>query len=158
MQVIVLGQNIFDVALYRNCHNHAQKVEIVEKDYNCSDHTPSRLTVEVLCTENKPPLETFRSFVNPDFDEMCKMLRIKPFNLVCRTIVNQMSEELYQYFEDQIDLNVPCRTRHRQSLPPWITASTSHLMKRLQTLQQLLSTKPTSYRKRHAETLRVVVS
>ena len=31
-------------------------------------------------------------------------------------------------------------------------------MKRLQTQQQLLSTKPTSYRKRHVETFRVVVT
>ena len=47
-----------------------------------------------------------------------------------------MSEELYQCFEDLIDLNLP-RIIHRQNLSMWITASTSHLMKRLQTQQQL---------------------
>ena len=95
-----------------------KKIEAVEKIYNCSDHTPIRLTVEVVHTENNTSLETFRSLVNADFDEMCTMMGTKPFNLMCHTNVYQMSEELYQQFEDLIDLNVPRRTRHRQSLPP----------------------------------------
>ena len=66
-----------------------------------------------------------------------------------------MSEEINQYFEGLIDLNVPRIARHCQSLPPWITASTSNLMKRLQSQQQLLSTKLTIYRKRIVETLTV---
>ena len=55
-----------------------------------------------------------------------------------------MSEEIYQYFEDLIYLNVP--------------RSISNFMKRLQAQQQLLRKKPTSYHKRHVETLRVVVT
>ena len=49
---------------------------------------------------------------------------------------------------DQIfEFHVPKRTRHRQSLPPWISSFTSYNMKRLQTQKRLLSEKLTSYRK-----------
>ena len=79
------------------------------------------------------------------------MVRTKPFNNVCYLNINQMSEELYRYFEDLIYLNAPRRTRYRQSRPPWITPSISNLMKTLQAQQQLLRKKPTSYRKRHVD-------
>ena len=133
-----------------------KKWKLLTKLNNYSDHIPFRLTVEVLHPEKKSPLETIRSFGNSNFDEMCRMIT-KSSNPVCNAKSNQMSEELYQSFEDLIDINLNRKTRHRPSLPPWITASTSNLMKRLQIQQQLLATKPTSYRKRHVETLRVVV-
>ena len=45
------SKNILNVALYKNCHVNAEKIEFVEKIYNFSDHTSIRLTVEVLHTK-----------------------------------------------------------------------------------------------------------
>ena len=46
-----------------------------------------------------------------------------------------------------IDTHIPKRTKYRQSLPPWITPSTSHQMKMLNTQKRLLEKGPASYRK-----------
>ena len=80
------------------------------KIYDCSDLTPIRPTVETPNTKNKPPLETFRRFGTANFDAMCKMTGIKPLKLVYHTNIPQMSEELCQYYEDLVDLNVPRRS------------------------------------------------
>ena len=58
-----------------------------------------------------------------------------------------MYNELQDYLTDLIDTHVPKRTKYRQLLPPWITPSTSHQMKILNTQKRLLEKRPTSYRK-----------
>ena len=58
-----------------------------------------------------------------------------------------MYNELQEYLTDLIDTHIPKRTKHRQSLPPWITPSKSHQMKMLNTQKRLLEKGPASYRK-----------
>ena len=41
-----------------------------------------------------------------------------------------MSEEKYHYFRESIEIRVLRRTRHPQSLSPWISSSTSKLLKK----------------------------
>ena len=45
------SKKILEVALCKICHIHAEKFEVVEKIYNCSDHAPIRLTLEVPQTK-----------------------------------------------------------------------------------------------------------
>ena len=104
----------------------SQKREAVEKKYICSDHAPIRMTFEVPHIKNNSSVETFKGFRKTNIYETCKMMRTKLYNLICHTNINQMSEEINQFFEDIINLNAPRRTPHNQSLPPWITASTSY--------------------------------
>ena len=56
------SKNMPFVALCKNYCVYAEKVDAVEKIYNCSLHIAIRLTFEVPHTENKPPLEIFKSF------------------------------------------------------------------------------------------------
>ena len=42
---------------------------------------------------------------------------------------------------------MPRRTRRRQSLPQWVTPSTSNLMNKLRTQTRIYKLKPTSYRR-----------
>ena len=137
---------------------HTEKVEAVEKTYNCSDHNTIRLTIEFPHTENKTRRETSRSFGNANVDAMFKLTSTITFDPVCHININQMSPELYKYFDSLIDFNVPQRTRLCQTLPPWIRANTSDLMKRLKIQHQMISKKTTSYLKRYIETLRVVLN
>ena len=75
------------------------------------------------------------------------MIKIAYFKLVCYTNIDNMCEEKYNLFDKVAQATIPKKTRHRQSLPPWITPSTSNLMKKLNTQPKLLANKPTSYRK-----------
>ena len=78
---------------------------------------------------------------------MNNFLKENSFQLICHTNVNKMCEKFYQYVDKVVETYVSRRTRHRQSLPRWISAFTSNLMKRLKTQKRLLERKPTSYRK-----------
>ena len=70
------SKNILDVSLYKNSHVYAEKIEAVEKIYNCSDLTQIKRTVEIPNTKIKLPLETFRRFGNAIFDEKINMTGI----------------------------------------------------------------------------------
>ena len=75
---------------------------------------------------------------------MIKIADIKP---VCYTNINNMCEEMYDFFDKVAQATIPKKTRHRQSLPPWITPSLSNLMKKLNTQRKLVANKPESCRK-----------
>ena len=63
------------------------------------------------------------------------------------TNINNISEEMYDFFDKVAEAMIPKRTRHRQSLSAWISTSTSNLMKKLNTQCILVANKPTPYRK-----------
>ena len=75
------------------------------------------------------------------------MIKIADFKPVCYTNINNLCEEMYDFFDKVAEAKIPKRTRHRQSLPPWITPSTSNLMKKMNTQRKIVANKPTSYRK-----------
>ena len=75
------------------------------------------------------------------------MIKIAYFKPVCYTKINNMREEIYDFFDKVTQATIPKRIRHRQSLPPWITPSASNLMKKLNTQRKLVANKPMSYRK-----------
>ena len=141
------GQNTLDVAFYKNCNLVAHLDEKFSSIYDCSDHKSIQLTLECPRQDAKETLGNFRSFGNADYESINKILSTEPFKPVCFTNINNMCEEFYQYMDQIFEVHVPKRTRHGQSLPPWISSFTSYNMKRLQTQKLLLSEKPTSYRK-----------
>ena len=141
------SNNTLDVAFYRNCFPFAEKDQSFPRTYDCTDHDAIHLSIECPVTEPKSVLQSIRSFGNADYNGMNKFLKEKPFQLICHTNVNKMCEDFYQYVDKVVETYVPRRTRHRQSLPPWISAFTSNLMKKLKTQKRLLERKPTSYRK-----------
>ena len=70
-----------------------------------------------------------------------------PFRPECFTNINRMNKEFEIYCNGIIDMFLPRRTRHRQSLPVWYTSDTANLLKRVETQRRLYQSKPTSYRK-----------
>ena len=92
-----------------------------------------RLSLESPVTETKPLIQNFKSFGNADFDAINEHLVEKPFQAICCTTINKMSEEFTRYLDEIFDFCVPKRTRHRQSLPPWISCGTSNLINKLKT-------------------------
>ena len=49
------------------------------------------------------------------------------------TNIDNFYEEFVEYLAKFIRKKVPLRTRHRQSLPPWIKPSTSDLLRKIET-------------------------
>ena len=95
----------------------------------------------------KPTMRNFRGFGRADYSEVSEMIKIADFKPVCYTNINNICEVMYDFFDKVAQATIHKRTRHRQSLPPWITPSTSNLMKKLNTQRKLVANKPTSYRK-----------
>ena len=141
------GNNILDTAFYQNCHLSAELDKSFPSIYNLTDHEAIRLSLENPVTETKPLIQNFKSFGNADFDAINEHLVEKPFQSICYTNINKMSEEFTRYLDGIFDLYVPKRTRHRRSLPPLISCGTSNLINKLKTQKRLLENKPTSYRK-----------
>ena len=69
------------------------------------------------------------------------MIKIADFKPVCYTNINTMCEEMYDFFDKVVQATIPKKTRHRQSLPPWIAPKTSNLMKNLNTQRKLVAKK-----------------
>ena len=126
---------------------HSALDEEFTKTFNCSDHKAISLLVECPHNEKKPTMRNFRSFGRADYSEVSEMIKIADFKPVCYTNINNIGEEMYDFFGKVAQATIPKMTRHRQSLPPWITPSTSNLMKKLNTQRKLVANKPTSYRK-----------
>ena len=152
------GNNILDTAFYQNCHLSAELDKSFPSIYNLTDHEAIRLSLENPVTETKPLIQNFRSFGNADYEAINEHLVEKPFQSICYTNINKMSEEFTRYLDGIFDLYVPKRTRHRQSLPPWISCGTSNLINKLKTQKRLLENKPTSYRKQLVLKLEIQVT
>ena len=141
------GNNILDTAFYQNCHLSAELDKSFPSIYNLTDYEALRLSLENPVNETKPLIQNFRSCGNADCDVINEHLFEKPFQSICYTNINKMSEEFTSYLDGIFDLYVPKRKRHRQSLPARISCGTSNLINKLKTQKRLLENKPTSYKK-----------
>ena len=103
------GNNILDTAFYQNCHLSAQLDKTFPSIYNLTDHESIRLSLENPVTETKRLIQNFRSFGNADYDAINEQLVEKPFQSICYTNINRMSEEFTRYLDGIFDLYVPKR-------------------------------------------------
>ena len=123
---------------------NSQKLLTVHK---ATSHKATSLLVEFPHTEMKPTLRTIRSFGRAVYSEVSEIIRIGDFKPVCYTNINNMCEEMSEFFDKVAQATIPKNKGHRQSLPPWITPSTPNLMKKLNIQRKLVAKKPMSYRK-----------
>ena len=68
-----------------------------------------------------------------------------PFNPRCFTSVDNATKEWYTYINDIKAKFVPLRTSYRQSLLPWISSTTSHVMKKVTTQKPKLTKNYSKY-------------
>ena len=97
--------------------------------------------------------KTTYGFNAADYEEILKIMENSPSEPTCYSNIDNMVNEFYNYFNDNIEKCVPRRTTHRQTLPSWFTPESSHLLKKLETQRKLLKMKPTAYRKQKIKTL-----
>ena len=67
---------------------------------------------------------------------MKENLRPNPFNPICYSNCDRILSEWYHWLFEAITKFTPRRCKHRSNLPPWITPATSHLKKKLNTLER----------------------
>ena len=60
----------------------------------------------------------------------------KPFSPYCYSNVNKLLRQWYSWLWEKLKQFVPRVTHHRASLPPWVTSGTSHILKKLKTLNK----------------------
>ena len=86
--------------------------------YNCTDHKPIKVTLEIRNKVPKAAIENFHSFGSGNYEEMLIDMSINKFQPVCHTNINNTRLELHDYFDIFIQKHIPLRTKHRQQLPP----------------------------------------
>ena len=65
-----------------------------------------------------------------------RIISTNPFNSYCWSNPNCIVENWYLWLNVFLNETMPKRTQHRASLPPWISQSTSHLIKGLKTARR----------------------
>ena len=74
------------------------------------------------------------AFNRADWTTINQEIKDKLFIPYCYSNVNELLRQWYAWLWDKIKNNVRKVTSHRSTLPPWVTPSTSHMLKRVQTL------------------------
>ena len=76
------------------------------------------------------------SYCNADFDKLNALIVTKPFSGICWSNVNVVNEQRYNWIRLFIFQTVPRRKKHRSQLSPWVTQTTSNLIKKLYTVKR----------------------
>ena len=133
------GKNILDqifvnddsIVIDVNCDDSLLKTFIL------SDTIPILLDLDLSPAKNeKTELHKFLSFCKCDYVGLKENLSLNPFNPICYSNCDRLFSEWYHWLLEAITKFTPRRSKHRSNLPPWITPATSHLMKKLNTVQR----------------------
>ena len=134
LDIPTCGNNTLDVLCTRNFPpiNFDCDLLFEKRVYNLSDHRAVSLSFEATIPAPKPVIECCYSYNKADYTAIRHFMLENPFEPVYYTNADIATANWYKYINDIIHQFVPRRTYHRQSLPPWVSSSTSHLMKILQ--------------------------
>ena len=103
-----------------------------------SAHIP--IMIDVSCKNeyaSKTNIVKAFSFCRGDYSLLRNLMTETPFTPNCYSNIDVMVDEWYSWLLDLLQKSVSIRTKHRQSLPPWISPSTSNLMKRKTAIKKL---------------------
>ena len=96
--------------------------------------------------ESKTSIVKAFSFCRGDYCLLRDLMTETPFTRNCYSNIDVMVDEWYSWLLDLIQKSVPIRTKHQQSLPPWISPSTSNLMKKRNCSKETESWRPSFIR------------
>ena len=105
----------------------------------CSDRVAYEFLLNLQaepCAE--PGLETY-AFKKADWSAFNDNIREEPFAPYCYSNVNALLRQWYIWLWEKLRKLIPRVTSHRASLPPWVTSSTSHQLKKLKTLKKRMN-------------------
>ena len=73
------------------------------------------------------------AFKRANWEHLNEQITKSPFDPYCYSNVNVLVQERYKWINKILEANIPKFTRHRDSFPPWVTPSTSHLINKMET-------------------------
>ena len=76
------------------------------------------------------------SFCNADYDELDRSIATDPFKGISWSNPNVILSQWQNWLDEKLKATAPARTKHRKSLPPWVSQEGSRLLKRVQSLQR----------------------
>ena len=103
---------------------------------SCSDHYAYSATINMEASIKEINKGESLAFNRADWTTIDPEIKDKAFIPYCYCNVNELLHQWYGWLWDKIKNNVPKVTSHRSTLPPWVTPSTSHMLKRVQTLKR----------------------
>ena len=107
------------------------------KFFSLSDHIPIFLDLDLSPAKiEKTELHIILSFCKCNYVGLKGNLRLNPFNPICYSNCDRVLSEWYHWLFGAITKFTQRRSKHRFNLPTWITPATSHLKKKLNTLQR----------------------
>ena len=80
--------NILDVVFFNNCSVYACEDLTFSRIYNCTDHKPIKVTLEIVHKVPKVAIKNFHSFGSGNYEEMLIDMSINKFQPVCHTNIN----------------------------------------------------------------------
>ena len=72
-------------------------------------------------------------FCNSDYEKLNSEALQNPFTGICWSNITLLVSQWYQWINKLLMMTVPIRTRHRASLPPWVSHQSAHVIKKLAT-------------------------
>ena len=113
-----------------------------------SDHDPFQLKLNASdwFKVGKLKLEkrdfSIFSYNEADCKHIEAQIEAHPFLLYCYTNVDVMVDLWYEWLFNIFEENIPMKTKHRLSLPPWVSKETSNFIKRRNTQKKTVQRKP----------------
>ena len=108
----------------------------LQKEYGMSDHNPFKTTVDINTIKKVTSPKVYRAYNKTDWNAMNKYITENEFQPYCYSNVDELTRQWHKWIEQIIEIHIPQITKHRSSIPPWVTSNTSHQMKILRTLQR----------------------
>ena len=136
-QLDVLLTNNPGVILNWHTDHSATNAYSIDK-VSCSDHYAYSATINMEASIKEINKDESLAFNRADWKIINQEIKDKPFIPYCYSNVNELLRQWYAWLWDKIKNNVPKVTSHRSTLPPWVKPSTSHMLKRVQTLKRCI--------------------
>ena len=97
----------------------------------------TKFHIEIACLyQRKCVKESTLSFCNGEYKLLNDLIIDNPFDTYCWSNPNVIVQHWYKWLLDLLSSTIPKRTKHRTSLLPWISQSTSHMIKCLNTARK----------------------
>ena len=129
-----------------SCIDSEIETSFSTSEKKCSDHYSFRTVFSFEFKRTRSSPKKMLAFKKANWEQMNMYISEHPFIPYCFSNIVELVKQWYIWLQKVIVEKVPRVTAHRSSLPPWISPSTSHIIKKIATM-----------RKKHEKTGKLVV-
>ena len=141
IRISMFDQATEDVLLCNDDFVRANYDAILNAKYSidgraASDHQAIQVEIHFEHHAAHRPSIMQYSFCKADYDELDRSIATDPFKGICWSNPDVLLSQWQNWLDEKLKATVPARTKHRKSLPPWVSQEGSRLLKPLQFLQR----------------------